>query len=335
VPGSTYVEKLYFLYYQRRWEGWSYSDRLDRFVDVRGVPQTPFGGGDFRVGDRVRIRGPFDKDKNEIFKEVTMPPNPGPLGPKDPAFLLNPPFVLCEITEIIPINETRRYLFKYKSIEPGGAPKYYWFYHEQLEQLNRSSCGDDKLNDPFPRDNSTLKGYVYTYAEGAEPWFSPRHKDTNALLYATTYFRNDSGANLIEYNRGRWRCQVITTSATNQWANVSGSVCPGTINTNWIWNPTKNPEDASYYVYPADGSTDRPHMWSYFKTNPPGDLSGTWPATIQRNLYPSLKGGLYNDDSGTGDNHQLFVNFPDDKDTATLPIDRRRAAKGESSGIWI
>jgi hypothetical protein len=76
------------------------------------------------------------------------------------------------------------------------------------------------------------------------------------------------------------------------------------------------------YSYPADGSSGKPHTWSYHKID-----SGKWEKPKQiPNYYPSKDGvGNFNSTPNTFDNHSFFVNFPDDKDAGFKDSDRNVA----------
>jgi hypothetical protein len=96
----------------------------------------------------------------------------------------------------------------------------------------------------------------------------------------------------------------------------------GTSSMQWtIWTRVDPPKcyDVSDYVYPADGTTNKPHTWSYFKMQ-----GGNWPENIQMdNYYPSVDGsGNFNDTPGAFNNHHFFINFPDDKDPTFTPAIR-------------
>jgi len=88
--------------------------------------------------------------------------------------------------------------------------------------------------------------------------------------------------------------------------------------TKWTLSPGQCYKWSEYY-YPADGSSDKPHTWSYFKV-----ASGKWPKTSQTpNYYFSKDGsGNFNNIQNTFDNHTFFVNFPDDKDAGFKSSDR-------------
>jgi len=81
----------------------------------------------------------------------------------------------------------------------------------------------------------------------------------------------------------------------------------------------KNCYDWSTYYYPADGSPNKPHTWSYFKIS-----GGIWPVNNHKtNYYPSKDGsGNFNNLEGAYDNHFFFTNFPDDKDSNFKSSDR-------------
>ena len=115
--------------------------------------------------------------------------------------------------------------------------------------------------------------------------------------------------------------------------------CPGTYDSDNNWNPVGDPPlqanawtkwtivdpadpkipasgqyvkitgincyDASAYTYPADGSANKPHTWSYYR-----DVSGKW-STKPDPYYPSRDGGgAPNNNPGTFDNRHFFINIP-------------------------
>jgi len=94
---------------------------------------------------------------------------------------------------------------------------------------------------------------------------------------------------------------------------------PALSSTHTVKVTQKNCYDWSTYYYPADGSTNKPHTWSYFKIS-----GGTWQVNNQTpNYYPSKDGsGKFNNTPGAFDNHFFFVNFPDDKDSNFKDSDR-------------
>lgn len=125
----------------------------------------------------------------------------------------------------------------------------------------------------------------------------------------------------LEFNPGT-TCPSPAGSAQNPSGN------PG--QDQWTqWSLVDPPKcyDWSTYFYPATGSSNQPHLWSYFKTVgncPPGGPGCNWPEPLQLpNYYPSKDGsGNVNNTPGTFDNHYFFVNFPDDKDVGFTPAVR-------------
>ncbi len=179
--------------------------------------------------------------------------------------------------------------------------------------------------------------------EFPNPWYSGGWK---------TYHPGDSE---YDSNPTKWECKGPTLISgydywTTQWSwfqfNNSTS-CPSTYGSDNLSDPNPNNQyskwylvdpndpalssthpvkvnqkscyDWSTYYYPADGSKNKPHTWSYFKVN-----SGIWPENTQTpNYYPSKdSSGNYNNNPGTYDNHYFFVNFPDDKDSNFKDSDR-------------
>jgi len=114
------------------------------------------------------------------------------------------------------------------------------------------------------------------------------------------------------------------------WLEFSGTSCPaesGSDNfppnanqwTKWTQVDPAKCYDWSTYYYPADGSNNKPHIWSYFKM-----LGLNWSENQQLpNYYPSKDGaGNPNNNPGTFNNRYFFVNFPDDKDAGFTPAIR-------------
>jgi hypothetical protein len=77
--------------------------------------------------------------------------------------------------------------------------------------------------------------------------------------------------------------------------------------------------DASLYSYPADGTANKPHTWTYFNVN-----AGKWSKPAKNSgYYPSKDGvGNRNNVEGAFDNHYFFINFPDDKEAGFKSSDR-------------
>ena len=105
------------------------------------------------------------------------------------------------------------------------------------------------------------------------------------------------------------------TTGTDTWGNLWGTSTSGYEVNQWTLSPGTCSK-WSDYTYPADGSKDKPHTWSYFKKD---SVKGTWDKSSQNKtapFYPSLDGsGKFNSVPDTFDDHSFFVNFPDDKDT--------------------
>ncbi|MEW6376213.1 MAG: PilC/PilY family type IV pilus protein, partial [Thermodesulfobacteriota bacterium] len=62
----------------------------------------------------------------------------------------------------------------------------------------------------------------------------------------------------------------------------------------------------SSYVYPSDGTDNKPHTWSYFKID-----RGIWPLNKQLDPYYPATGG----NPGENENHWFFKNFPEVDDS--------------------
>jgi hypothetical protein len=201
---------------------------------------------------------------------------------------------------------------------------YYSDYHDQYWEGNRTIYTSDDL--PINCDQKFTK----TWPQGS--W---------------TAYTYDSKDNEQKNNPAKWQCKgpfVYDTGHdayfgnwTDQWTwSDRGEVasCEDTVGSddaipapgNYQYKKwslvAPNCVKWSEYTYPADGTSNKPHTWSYFKTN-----AGKWPKSGQTpNYYPSKDGsGKFNSVPNTFDDHTFFVNFPDDKDANFKDSDRTGA----------
>jgi hypothetical protein len=133
-------------------------------------------------------------------------------------------------------------------------------------------------------------------------------------------------------NPAKWACSGPTlipgvtggfgswfTEYSSPWLEFSGTACPDTSGSDNFppnatqttkWSLVDPPKcyDWSTYYYPADGSNNKPHTWSYYRI-----IGNFWKNSDQPSpYYPALK-----DDPGKQDNHFFFTNFPEIDDSIT------------------
>jgi Tfp pilus tip-associated adhesin PilY1 len=191
--------------------------------------------------------------------------------------------------------------------------------------------------------NAENNWYTFTYQDDLHDHYE---ETTRTLTFAnnnaiscdaqfaktwTTYKTYDSKDAVQISNPAKWACvgpTLVPGSAGGfgswykeyAWIQFSATACPATSGSdNLPANATQTTKysyvgscyDYSSYSYPADGSTNKPHTWGYYKVS-----GGTWKNSAQSpNYYPSKDGsGNFNMTPGTYDDHFFFLNFPDDKD---------------------
>jgi len=159
------------------------------------------------------------------------------------------------------------------------------------------TCGTDKVNAPFP---ATQTGGWKTHFAGEAEYATPSGSRT----------------------AGWWNCSVEHRAAQSEvkttkftWLDTTGSDCAATQAGTPVWNLVSGTcFDWSAYRYIPEGTTNRPHTWSYFKM----DGSSNWKKNTQDDpFYPAPVG-----DPGQANNHYFFINFPDDKVTGFKDSDR-------------
>ena len=155
---------------------------------------------------------------------------------------------------------------------------------------------------------------------------------------------NSSDAEQIS-NPSKWECKgpfLVKGTAGGfgdwfreySWLDSPGTICPAVAGT--AQNPAENPGQDSYtqwfladpndtslpsqfvkslkmncydnssFAYPADGSTNKPHTWSYFRI-----YGGIWPVNDPARPQPSPYYPAPNGEPGAHDNHFFFINFPE------------------------
>jgi hypothetical protein len=275
--------KLYWRFNNYAHGAWtSYSFAKDSFTDVWGFLRTGVS-----VGYTFTIVHTFDNSPNNDGMSVPPPHPPG-------TYVGN---LTIKVTSITYNPEMNWYTFAYSSVS-----------HDHYETTYRYLYFP--TNNPIDCDTQFSK----TWNSGSGPVWNT-YKSTDAVQQA---------------NPAKWACQgpvLIPGSAGGfgnwykeySWLQFSATSCPPTSGVdNFPPNATQTSKwslvgscyDYSTYYYPADGSNDKPHTWSYFKVN-----GGKWPNNQQTpNYYPSLDGGgNLNMTPGTYDDHFFFINFPDDK----------------------
>jgi hypothetical protein len=292
-------KKLYWRYnrYTHSYNSTSYLP--DTFKDTWGI--TRIG---VKVGDTFTVTHTID---HSPFNDARAVPPPHPPG----TYTGNLKYTITARTFN---NEMAYYTWTYTSDT-----------HDHYETANQTYTKGD--SDPINCDSAFFP----------RNWPSGNYK---------TYWSTDA-----EYIAPKWACSGPTKIAgipggfgnwytEYAWLQFSATSCPATSGVdNFPVNATQttkytrvddlndshlngtmiNCYDYSSYSYPADGSANKPHMWSYYKIS-----SGKWPINQQTpNYYPSKDGsGNFNNNPGTFNNHHFFVNFPDDKDVAFKSSDR-------------
>ncbi|MGB9627792.1 MAG: pilus assembly protein, partial [Thermodesulfobacteriota bacterium] len=204
--------------------------------------------------------------------------------------------------------ETNVYTFTYTPISPSydryrEAWSYDIFTTDETNWITSLiDCGSDTKGNYFPEKAPPPNG----------PW--------------RTHFSDDSPP--IEYNTpsngrtaGWWSCKVMhrdpatSTQTEYMWDNTTGFSCDATKSGTPMWELIPGTcFDWSGYKYTPEGTTNRPHTWSYFKK----DSNNYWKKNQQPDpFYPALQGA-----PGENNNHHFFINFPDDKDPLFKESDR-------------
>ena len=292
-----YWQKLYWGYYSDR-HSWSTTVfTKDSFKDQWGTTHVGVTKG-------YTFTRPHTIDNSWNNNKIKPPPHPPGTYVSDLKYT---------VTDITYSGEYNWYTFTYYS----DWHEHYWEGNYILTVPDTNPIDCDKK---FPN-----------------PW------DNGGNKWKTTYFTKDQ-----EYkdHPTKWECKgpflysagqsEHFTGWSTQWTWSDRGVradCEATIGsddplppitanmyqyTKWTLSGTNCYKWADYY-YPADGSPDKPHTWSYFKVS-----SGKWSKPAANSgYYPSKDDvGNFNNTSNTFDNHTFFVNFPDDKDAGFKSSDR-------------
>ena len=272
--------KLYWRFNNYRHGPWStISLAKDSFTDVWSVLRT-----NVVVGTTWTIPHTFDNSPNNNSQNVPPPHPPG-------TYLGN---LTITVTSIVYNPEYNWYTFTYQD----STHDHYETTTSTLYFADNSAIDCDKK---FSKTSGTWKTYDSKDAvQKADP--------TTWACKGPTLVPGVAGG------FGSWYTEYA-------WLQFSATACPATSGSdNLPANATQTTKysyvsscyDYSSFAYPADGSTNKPHTWGYFKV----DTKGNWPKNAQTpNYYPSLDGsGNYNMTPGTYNDHFFFINFPDDKD---------------------
>jgi len=227
----------------------------------------------------------------------------GPLHPKwlgGSSFEATKPYTITyKVTNRTLNPETNVYTFTYSPIT-SAYDRYQEQYFYEGWSYSAVDCGADTKNNPFPDKQSSV-------------W--------------KTYFAGDSEYVTPSNNRtaGWWNCNVQYVAAKSEmkqmkysWQDTTGTSCDLTKAGTPVWDLIPGTcFDWSGYRYTPEGTTNRPHTWSYFKI----DGGNNWKKSDQNSpsvsFYPALPGN-----PGENNNHHFFINFPDDKDVNFKDSDR-------------
>jgi len=233
------------------------------------------------------------------------------------------------VTEIKYNAEYNWYTYKYVS-----DPITYDLYEETIKSLDPcGSCSSDKESDPFP----------LTWPDGSNPpWQTYFKDDSRGPAYKDEYDK-PFGNNPAKKNW--WDCKTKSQSAKPEcwdpvvpvydygWRTYYGAFtnCNKTQTDGWEY--VSGCHDVSDYYYPADGTINKPHTWSYFR------ISGSiWPDSIQPDpYYPATP-----DDPGKSDNNFFFLNFPEIDDSLNDYANKKKILKwldlnpvqSPHTGLW-
>jgi hypothetical protein len=288
---SWYWYKLYWGYYWDR-HGWSTTVfTKDNFKDEWGILHTGV-----KVGDTFTHPATLYNSPNN--NKISPPPHPPGTFVKDLKYT---------VTSIDYNSEYNWYTYTYYS----DWYEVYWEGNYILWVPDNSPIDCDKS---FPK---TWDGWKTTYFSKDQEYMdhTAKWQCYGPILYSAGHaaYWGDWWTQWTWSDRGvRADCEATLDVDNN---NPSGD--------NWTkWTlAVPNCYKWSEYYYPADGSSNYPHTWSYFKID---TKKGTWSKNSQTpNYYPSKDGlGNFNNTPNTFDNHTFFANFPDDKDAGFKSSDR-------------
>ncbi len=188
-----------------------------------------------------------------------------------------------KVTDITYNAEYNWYVFKYEVISPP-----YDLYEEAIRTLEPcGTCASDTENTPFSRNWGTYK----TYFSGEDEYKNPSNGRSPG------WWNCDAKYDPEVKEKWDWVSQWRTY--TGPFINCNKTQADG-------WEYVSGCFEVSEYYYPADGSNNKPHTWSYFR------ISGNiWPDNIQPDpYYPAIL-----DDPGKSDNNFFFLNFPEIDDS--------------------
>jgi hypothetical protein len=279
---NAYTSKKYWAYYKSKNSYNSVSLQSNLFVDVWGITRTNMGkNSTFFYATKVYNSG------------LTFPPHPATSGANK---LIDLKYT---VSSVVYEPENNWYRFYYAS-DP-----FDWYAETTFTVDPCTTCSTDTAGNPFPA----------TKTSGTDAF--------GAAVTWKTYFSGDAEYQTPTGGRAAtfWKCVPTTAADTTTWSDTTGTSCDAT-KTSGGYTYTLiggTCYDISDYYYPADGSTNKPHTWGYFKVN-----SSKWPNNSQTpNYYPSKDtASNVNNTPGTYNNHFFFVNFPDDKDAGFKESDR-------------
>jgi hypothetical protein len=309
----AYVAPVYKwrkLYYEFYWTQDSWSTTVftsDSFKDQWGILHTGVKVNDTFTHPKTLYNSPNNNG-------ISPPPNPPGTFVKDLKY---------KVTSIAYNGEYNWYTFTYVS----DPYEVYWEGYYYLDLKTGSQCSDDTV---FKCDNT----------QGSNKNDFPK-KFWNGSYWEYTYFFGDPG-----FSDPKWDCSCIQYSAGQSehytaWSGLQwywsdrGAIadCEATLGTDQP-DPDPTVTTTQYtkstlsagncykwadYYYPSDGTSNKPHTWTYFKVS-----AGKWPKPAPNSgYYPSKDGlGNFNNTANTFDNHTFFANFPDDKDAGFKSSDR-------------
>jgi hypothetical protein len=291
-----YWQKLYWGYYWDR-RGWSTTVFTnDSFKDEWGVLHTGVKVGDTFTHPATLYNSPSNN-------KINPPPHPPGTFVKD----LN-----YTVTSIVYNGEYNWYTFTYYS----DWYEVYWEGNYILTVPDTNLIDCDKS---FPKKN--WDGWKNTYFSNDQ-----EYKDHTAKwqCYGPYLYSAGQSEHFTDWStQWTWSDRGVRADCE---ATIGSDDPDPPINANmyqytkWTLSGANCYKWADYY-YPADGSSNNPHTWSYFKID---TKKGTWSKNSQTpNYYPSKDGlGNFNNIANTFDNHTFFVNFPDDKDAGFKSSDR-------------
>jgi len=194
--------------------------------------------------------------------------------------------------------ETNIYTFTYGPIS-AAYDRYRETVYSTGWSLTPVVCGGDTVGNPFP---ATQTGGWKTHFAGEGEYNTPSGSRTAGWWSCS-----------VEHRAAK--AEVKTTKYT--WLDTTGASCAATQTGTPVWELVPGTcFDWSAYRYTPEGTTNRPHTWSYYKI----DGSGNWKKSEQNKtvpFYPATAGN-----PGENDNHHFFINFPDDKDASFKDSDR-------------